>query len=478
MRSSGVFAILFGVGALGCEPSGEAPIRKEPALDALPQPEVDAGDPSLTEAQRGALDSYLDAQFKSHGWPSLAVGVVLGDTLVYTKGVGADEHTVFRIGSVTKVMTGVALLQLRDRKQLDLDDPVTKYVPELTGHGAVTLRHLVTHSSGIPSVGDGSAKYWTGDRDVSESELLAAIKNAPLEFPPGTKVAYSNFAVALAGVVIARVAGEPYRDVMEGSLFAPLAMTASSFDGTARGNFLTATGYAPATTTFRLGAAEAAGGLYSTVTDVARFLAFEGRAESQLADRDPVLARESLRESQRADPKLPPFGVNWVTGENELGRFVAHNGSVHEFSAAVQLYPARRAAIVALLSTGNSEQLDCVAHQALGALFRATPPPGCTPKLTAVNAAALERTRALFATPNAAGIDAAFSPTFPTSRADLLTFFEGCNATFGACSETKVLGTGDNGTARVQLVCERATANVLIGANPTSGLIETLLVVK
>lgn len=442
----------------------------------MPESPSNPSDPALTDAQRATLDTYLDAQFKSHGWPSLAVGVVRGDTLVYAIGFGgADEHTVFRIGSVTKVMSGVALLQLRDQKRVDLEDPVTKYVPELTGHTAVTLRHLVTHTSGIPSIGDGTAKYWTGERDITEPELLAAIKNAPLEFAPGSKVAYSNFAVALAGVVIARVTGEPYRDVMEGSLFAPLKMTESLFEGTGKGSWLTATGYEPATTTFRLGAAEAAGGLYSTVADVARFLAFEARAESDLPELDSVLDRASLRESQRAGMSSP-FGVNWFTGKNDLGRFVAHNGSVFDYSASVQLYPERRAAVVALLSTGNSEELDCVAHEALGALFRERAPAACTPKLSPANKVATDRVLALISAPTAAGVDAAFSPTFPVSRAELLTFFEGCNATYGACTEAAVLGTADNGTARVSVKCEKKPANLLIGANPSTQLIETLIV--
>jgi CubicO group peptidase (beta-lactamase class C family) len=471
MRSA-VVAVLLA----GCEPSGEIPIHKEPPLDAFPETNAPS-DPELTATQRATLDGYLDAQHKSHGWPSMSVGVVFGDTLVYRRELG-EEHAVYRVGSITKVMTGVALLQLRDRGKLSLDDAVTKYVPELTGHAAVTLRHLVTHTSGIPSTGDGSAKYWTGDHDITEAELLAAIKNAPLDFAPGTKVAYSNFAVSLAGLVIARVSGEPYRDVMEGSVFVPLHMVESSFDGGAKGKWLSATGYTNATTTFRLGAAEAAGGVYSTLDDLAKFVAFEARAESGLIDLDSVLSRASLKESQRPDPKFPPFGVNWLTGKDDLGAFVTHNGSVFDYSASVQLYPEKRAGVVALLATGNAEQLDCVAQRALGALFRTNAPEPCVPALTAWNRTALDRVKALFATPNATDVDAAFSPTFPTSRADLLKFFEDCNATYGACTADETVATADNGTARVKLTCAKAGANVLIGADPSTQRIDTLFVAK
>ncbi len=465
---------------LACSSKSEPPVQQEPVPDAFPEVDATPADPALTEAERKALDDYLDAQFKSHEWPSMAAGVVYGDTLVYSKGFGAgvDEHTVFRIGSVTKVMTGVTVLQRRDRKELTLDDPVDKHIPELASflNGKVTIRHLVTHTSGIPSVGDGTAEYWRGDHDVTETELFDAIKGSKLAFEPGTRFAYSNFAVALAGIIAARVSKESFRDMIEGSLFEPLKMTESSWDkpaAFARGYSLTAKGWGAAGPHWRLGAAEPAGGLYSTVSDVARFLSFEARAESERESLDAVLSRASLRESQTA---IPPgnVGVNWFVGETDLGKLVGHNGSIGDYSASVQLYPGKRAGVVLLLNVANAEQLDCVANEALGALLRKGTPKPCVPALTAWNAKALERVKALIAKPDAAGIEAAFSPDFP--RDGLLAFFNDCNATYGPCTEGKVLATGDNGAARVQLTCEKKPAHVLIGANPASSLIELLYV--
>jgi CubicO group peptidase (beta-lactamase class C family) len=460
----------------------EAPVHQEPLPDAFPETTDTApADPSLTEAERAKLDEYLAAQFKSHEWPSMAAGIVYGDTLVYSKGfgTGVDEHTVFRIGSVTKLMTGATVLQRRDNKELTLDDPVDKYIPELATFlgGKVTIRHLVTHTSGIPSVGDGTAEYWDGDHDVTEAELFAAIKGSTLQFEPGTKVAYSNFAVALAGIIAGRVAKESYRDMIEGALFEPLKMTESTWDKPteklAKGHWLTATGWGPGGPHWRLGAAEPAGGLYSTVSDVARFLSFEARAESELDTLDTVLSRASLKESQTASG-VSYFGVNWAVGKNDLGKFVSHNGSVIDYSASVQLYPSKRAAIVLLLNTGNAEQLDCVAHEALGSLLRASTPKPCVPALTTWNATALDRVKALIASPNAAGIDAAFAPGF--KRDELLTFFNDCNATYGACTDATVLATADTGAVRVRLACAKKPANVLIAASPASSIIDLLYI--
>jgi len=119
-------ALFAAIVLAGCAPS-DPPVHKEPALEPFPDSGAGNSVPKLTDAQRAALDGYLATQFTSHGWPSLAVGVILDDTLVYAKGLGGvDEHTVFRIGSVTKVMTGVALLQLREQGRLKLEDSVTK----------------------------------------------------------------------------------------------------------------------------------------------------------------------------------------------------------------------------------------------------------------------------------------------------------------------------------------------------------------
>lgn len=487
--------------------SGDPRVAPEPILDPLDSGIVDAApEPALTEAQRATLDAYLEATRASHGWPSLAVAIVQGDTRVYAKGFGArdgagegppiDGETVFRIGSVTKVVTGVAVLKLRDEGELRLDDAVETYVPELstflTGPSGtkVTIRHLVTHTSGIPSVGDGTAAYWKGDHDVTEAELFAALSGSSLEFEPGTAVAYSNFGVALAGVVVARVSGEPFRDRVDASIFQPLGMVSSVWSRDdvepaflARGHVLGVDGWTPGGAHWRLGAAEAAGGAYSTAADMARFLSFQARAHSSLEDLERVLSRASLRDAQTPDPKAPSdprrFGVAWLTGEDALGRFVSHDGSVLDYAASVRLYPERRAGIVALVGAGDASSLDCATREALASLLAGSEPKACGPALSTWNAAALERVRSLIAAPTLAGIDEAFTPDFlaSISRDELLAFFESSRATYGAClADVTVAAVSDAGTARIRLPCEKGTAAVLLGADAATKKLHTLAV--
>lgn len=140
----------------------------------------------------------------------------------------------------------------------------------------------------------------------------------------------------------------------------------------------------------------------------------------------------------------------------------------------MKLYPGKRSGIILLLNVANSDQLDCVADEALAAVVGNRAPKACLPTLTKWNATALDRVKALIAKPDAAGIDAAFAPGF--KRDELLTFFNDCNARYGDCTDAAVLATADNGSARVRLTCAKKPANVLIAANPATSIIELLYV--
>src|SRR5262249_26831364 len=142
----------------------------------------------------------------------------------------------------------------------------------------ITLRHLVTHSSGLPRV--GPIRYDDG-HELSKGEILNALKNLRLEFSPGEKVVYSNLAMALAGLIVERVSGEPYRDFVTRHLLLPLGMTSTTFDVSkipperlSAGYVKEADGYHVGVPHWRLGAGEGMGGLYSSVNDMAKFMAF------------------------------------------------------------------------------------------------------------------------------------------------------------------------------------------------------------
>jgi CubicO group peptidase (beta-lactamase class C family) len=371
---------------------------------------------SMDEPRRARIEAALPevgrvfrAEAQKNSLPNAALGVVVGDKLAFAEGfgqrteaggqVGAD--TVFRIGSITKIFTGMALLALRDDGRIGLDDPVTRYVPELADavyptldSPVITLRNLVTHTSGLPRVG---GLHYADTHGVTELELVSAARHAVLDFAPGTDARYSNLAMALGGLVVARASGEPARDFISQRILAPLGMRQTYWDQSAVPEEKLAAGHAkveghyhPVSAHWRLGAAEGMGGLYSSVSDLARFASYEMTAWPARSERDPgPIRRSSLRESQLsaglARPGRQAFGVNWmVLNDSNLGYVITHNGGTEGYSACVLLGPTRGIGVIVLSSA--TEAVDDIARDAFAVLARAErDAPGLLPQLASAS---------------------------------------------------------------------------------------------
>ncbi|HEY0727216.1 MAG TPA: serine hydrolase domain-containing protein, partial [Pyrinomonadaceae bacterium] len=181
--------------------------------------------------------------------PGAVMGIIVDGELVWVKAAGVREvssnqsgsakapvtpETVFRIASMTKSFTAMAILKLRDDGKLSLDDPVSKYVPSLaelpyptSDSPAITIRHLLTHSEGFPE-----DNPW-GDRQLAQSdETMRAWMKAGIPFStaPGTAFEYSNYGFAILGQVIAKASGKSYADYVRDNILRPLGMNASTFE--------------------------------------------------------------------------------------------------------------------------------------------------------------------------------------------------------------------------------------------------------
>jgi len=187
-----------------------------------------------------AVDACVAADMAATETPGAAVAVLVDGELVYEQGYGVrrrggsetvDPRTVFRIGSVTKMMTAAALLQQVEAGRIGLDDPVTDHVPELELAGPwtadlITVRHLLTHTSEFPDViwdlgpaSPDALAQWAGEQGATE-----------LHAPPGAFWNYSNPGYALAGLVLERASGEYYRDYTERHVWGPAGMTSATYD--------------------------------------------------------------------------------------------------------------------------------------------------------------------------------------------------------------------------------------------------------
>ena len=174
------------------------------------------------------FDQLLSDKFKSNETGGTALVARKGQ-IIYKKAFGManlelnipmQTENVFRIGSITKQFTAIAILQLMEQGKLDLQDDITKFIPDYPTHGhKITIEHLLTHTSGIQSY-TGMKDFDAISRlDKKPEELIAYFKNQPMEFAPGTKWNYNNSGFFLLGYIIEKVTGKTYPEYVEEKIF-------------------------------------------------------------------------------------------------------------------------------------------------------------------------------------------------------------------------------------------------------------------
>jgi CubicO group peptidase (beta-lactamase class C family) len=257
--------------------------------------------------------------------PGAVMGIIIDGELVWVQTAGVREtktnapvtpDTVFRIASMTKSFTAVAILKLRDEGKLSLEDPVARYVPALAtlpyptkDSPVLTIRHLLSHSEGFPE-----DNPW-GDRQLAQSdETMRTWMKAGIPFStvPGTAYEYSNYGFAILGQVVAKASGRPYADYVRDNILKPLGMNASTFEKTSVSPQQIAIGYRwendklVEEPILAHGSFGAMGGLWTSARDLAKYVAF---LMSAFPPRDDVesgpIKRSSAREMQQM-ARLPP----------------------------------------------------------------------------------------------------------------------------------------------------------------------------
>ncbi len=312
-----------------------------------------------------ALRHIGEAQAR-HRLPGVAASVAGPEGLLWSGAVGladveaerpATADTQFRVGSITKTFTAVAILRLRDAGRLRLDDPVAAHVPEV-GAWPVTLRQLLTHASGLQREPPG--RVWERTRMPSVAEFLASAADAERVLEPDEHWHYSNLGFALLGEVVARTAGRPYTAVVEEELLRPLGLHRTGWGPEEP----CATGYLvdPRTETVQVEPAleldglAAAGQLWSTTEDLCRWGLFLTAPDPAVLRRE--TADEMLRLRIMSDPERWTQGwglglMLWRRGERF---FAGHLGGMPGHRAALVVSRSeRRAAAVLVNATGGGE---------------------------------------------------------------------------------------------------------------------------
>ena len=293
--------------------------------------------------------------------------------------VPVDADTIYHWASITKTMTGIAIMQLRDRGLLSLDDPIIKYVPELGrvhnpfgDTGAITIRQLMSHSAGFRNgTWPWRDKDWQPFEPPGWAQLEAMLPYTEVLFRPGSRYSYSNPGIVYLGQVIERLSGEDYEVYVDKNILKPLGMHASYFDRTpphllhhrAHSYYMRNGKRVAAPFDVDTGVTVSNGGLNAPMTDMAKYLAFLIGDPARAAEYDLVLKRASIEEmwrpvisagddfTQGRMAKTTQVGLSFFVDAAGPVRFVGHNGDQNGFRAYLSLCPDQRAGSLLAFNT-------------------------------------------------------------------------------------------------------------------------------
>lgn len=334
------------------------------ALLALLMPVSAAGQASLDADARAELEEIVPAILDSMPVSGMAVGVVIGDSLVYARGFGVADletrapitsETLFQVGSISKSFTATLAATLSDRGLLGFDDLLARHLPHATlPDSAITLRQLAEHTSGLPRDAPGLRRLH-GDYPVlafTHFELYRGLAESELLFAPDSGWSYSNFGYGVLGHVLEMASGTPYEVLLEREILEPLGMASSTVTiwpeladrlatphSVENGRLAEYTPWDPE-------ALAPASGVASSVTDMGRYVAFQIAA---------ALAGGTLRDQQRPRHRVNDVlssGRGWFVEEvSGVGEVVSVGGDLDGYVAEIAFSPEHQVGTVILAAT-------------------------------------------------------------------------------------------------------------------------------
>lgn len=331
---------------------------------------------SLLSSQIPLLNTWIEEKIAYDGIPGLAVGVVSEDKLVWKQGFGYADmqdktpmtpQTLSRIASITKTFTATALMKLQEMGRLKLDDAVVNHLPwfnpqnEFAGEPPVTIRQLLTHTSGLP--GEAAFPYWTDHIFPTREQMIAALPGQALLNPPDVRYRYSNLGLAVAGEVVAAASGEPYEKFVEDHILKPLGMNntyvilpqAQRFRLAASYDFRQADGQRVKLDFPESGGLIPAANIVSSVEDLAKFISAHLREERN--EDSQILTSYSLREMHRVHYLQPDWnsgrGLGFSVQKRGDKTFVGHTGWVAGYKSQITFCVKDKIGVVVLMNCAD-----------------------------------------------------------------------------------------------------------------------------
>ncbi|MEZ5346896.1 MAG: serine hydrolase [Pyrinomonadaceae bacterium] len=305
------------------------------------------------------VNEYMDAAVKVEGF-SGSILVARNGKPIVSKGYGMANielgvkntpETVYLLGSVTKQFTGMAIAMLQERGKLSVDDPLCKFVDDCPKiWEPITVKHLLTHRSGIKNYTDLPNFAKTAMVPMTTSEMTEFLKPIPLDFVPDEKNSYSNSGYFMLGVVIEKASGKTYAGFLEDNIFTPLGMKNSGYDDPLRIIKNRASGYTRQAGKMNNAAyldmslPYAAGSLYSTTGDLLLW--------DQALYTEKLVSKKSLDEI--FTPSKSGYGYGWGIGKRFEHRTISHGGGIFGFSTNITRFPDDNVVVVVLTNIQGS----------------------------------------------------------------------------------------------------------------------------
>ncbi|MHB1424927.1 MAG: serine hydrolase [Gemmataceae bacterium] len=347
-----------------------------PAISIRAEPVVEAAKKYQAAAER--LTSFIEREVRAKKLPALSVALVDEQHIVWARGFGfadsqakipATAETIYRVGSVSKLFTDLAVMQLVERGVLDLDAPITKYLPEFkpgvpprsggTRGVPITLRQMMAHRSGLvrePPVGN-----YFDPTGPSLEKTVDSLNKTQLVYPPETKTKYSNAAIAAVGLVLEKTRKQPFARYLRQTLLDPLDMKHSGFEpdpaltkNLAKAVMWTYPGREFPAPTFELGIAPA-GSMYTNVLDLGHFLSilFAGGkgANGQILKPETIEQMWTLQFVNKEEKKPKEgFGLGFYISELDGRKSIGHGGAMYGFATQLQALPQEKLGVVVAAS--------------------------------------------------------------------------------------------------------------------------------
>jgi len=324
--------------------------------------------PSSPPPSQASLASTVDdiahTALQQQGIPGMTVALAKNGTMLYAQAYGVAElslsqptqpNTIFEIGSITKQFTAALIMKLQEQGRLHVDDSITTYLPEYNFSPAITLRMLLTHTSGLadftnfPQLGD-----WIRN-GVAEATVLNAVSQMPLQFPPGSQYSYSNSNFFALGTIIERLTSQSYADDLNQYIFQPLGLTSTYYelppaDQSATGYTNNGSGLMPAIIWDR-SAAFAAGALSTNVYDLVAWdkALINGRVVS------PASFKAMTTSNGFNIPGGGSYGFGLALWTFENRPIIWHNGQIGGFTAETAVILDSGFAIVVLTNDQDAD---------------------------------------------------------------------------------------------------------------------------